>query len=111
MVEHIAVRRPDLARVEPRPYVSPDRLVVRHGQGRDPHSRRINRERARSKPGFALPSNSGNAVFVEETSMPNPSDSLLRAVLGPTLQTAALRAVLLLAAFALLGAGCTYVFR
>jgi hypothetical protein len=43
--------------------------------------------------------------------MANPSDNLLRAVLGSTLQTAAMRAVLLLAAFAALGAGCTYILR
>jgi hypothetical protein len=43
--------------------------------------------------------------------MPNSSDTALRAVLGPTLQTAALRAVLLLAAFAFIGAGCTWLFR
>lgn len=43
--------------------------------------------------------------------MANPSDNLLRTVLGPTLQTAALRAVLLLAAFAVVGAGCTYLLR
>lgn len=36
--------------------------------------------------------------------MPNPSDTLLRTVLGPTLQGAAARAVMLLAAFAALGA-------
>ena len=43
--------------------------------------------------------------------MPNPSDTLLRSVLGPTLQTAALRAVLLLALFAALGAFCTWLLR
>jgi hypothetical protein len=43
--------------------------------------------------------------------MANPSDNLLRTVLGATLQTAALRAVLLLAVFAALGAGCTYLLR
>lgn len=43
--------------------------------------------------------------------MPNPSDTRLRAVLGPTLQTASLRAVMLLAAFAFLGAGCTWLFH
>ena len=43
--------------------------------------------------------------------MPNPSDTVLRAVLGPTLQTAALRAILLLAGFAFIGAGCTWLFR
>lgn len=36
--------------------------------------------------------------------MSNPSDTLLRTVLGPTLQTAAVRAVLFLAGFALIGA-------
>ncbi len=43
--------------------------------------------------------------------MPNPSDTLLRTVLGPTLQVAAVRAILLLAAFAFLGAGCTWLLR
>ncbi|HYZ62231.1 MAG TPA: hypothetical protein VE650_07235 [Acetobacteraceae bacterium] len=43
--------------------------------------------------------------------MPNPSDAILRKVLGPTLQTGALRAVLLLAAFAAVGAGCTWLLR
>jgi hypothetical protein len=43
--------------------------------------------------------------------MPNPSDTLLRSVLGPTLQTAAIRAVLLLAAFAALGAICAWLLR
>ncbi|GAC1346190.1 MAG: hypothetical protein NVSMB18_27730 [Acetobacteraceae bacterium] len=47
----------------------------------------------------------------QETAMPNPSDTILRAALGPTLQIAALRAVLLLAVFALLGAGCTWLLR
>lgn len=36
--------------------------------------------------------------------MPNPSDTLLRTVLGETLQGAAARAVMLLAAFSALGA-------
>ena len=36
--------------------------------------------------------------------MPNPSDTLLRNVLGNTLQVAAARAVFMLAAFAALGA-------
>ena len=40
-----------------------------------------------------------------------PSESTLRSVLGPTLQTAALRAILILAAFAFLGAGCTWLFH
>ncbi len=43
--------------------------------------------------------------------MPNPSDTMLRNVLGPNLQVAALRAVLLLAAFAFLGAGCTWLLH
>ena len=43
--------------------------------------------------------------------MPNPSDTLLRNVLGSTLQVASLRAILLLAAFAFIGAGCTWLFR
>ena len=36
--------------------------------------------------------------------MPNPSDTLLRTVLGETLQGGAVRAVMLLAAFSALGA-------
>ncbi len=36
--------------------------------------------------------------------MAHPSDNALRKVLGPTLQVGALRAVLILAAFAFLGA-------
>lgn len=36
--------------------------------------------------------------------MANPSDTLLRNVLGPNLQTASLRAILALAAFAVIGA-------
>ncbi len=43
--------------------------------------------------------------------MPNTSDTILRAVLGPTLQTASVRAVLLLAAFAALGAATTWFLR
>lgn len=43
--------------------------------------------------------------------MPNPSDTIMRSVLGPTLQTAALRAILILAAFAFVGSGCTWLFR
>ena len=43
--------------------------------------------------------------------MANPSDTILRTVLGPTLQTAALRAILLIAAFAALGAACTWLLR
>lgn len=43
--------------------------------------------------------------------MPNPSDTLLRNVLGPTLQTAAIRAVLLLGAFAVCGAVLAWLFR
>ncbi len=43
--------------------------------------------------------------------MPNQSDALLRTVLGPTLQTAAIRAVLLLAAFAALGAIFAWLLR
>ena len=39
----------------------------------------------------------------------NDSDNLLRTVLGPNLQTGALRAVLLLAAFAFLGALLAYL--
>ena len=40
----------------------------------------------------------------QEDPMPNPSDTLLRTVLGETLQGAAARAVMLLAAFSALGA-------
>ena len=36
--------------------------------------------------------------------MPNPSDKAFRAVLGQTLQTGALRAILLLGAFSFIGA-------
>ncbi len=43
--------------------------------------------------------------------MANPSDSLLRNLLGPSLQTAAMRAVLLLGAFAVLGAVVGYFVR
>jgi len=43
--------------------------------------------------------------------MPNPSDTLLRTVLGQSLQSAAARAVILLAAFAALGAFVTYFVR
>ena len=43
--------------------------------------------------------------------MINSSDSILRTVLGPTLQTAAVRAVLLLAAFAAIGALFTWLLR
>ena len=43
--------------------------------------------------------------------MSNPSDSVLRTVLGPTLQTAALRAVLLLGGFAVIGAICAWLVR
>ena len=45
------------------------------------------------------------------SAMANPSDSLVRALLGPSLQTAALRCVLLLGAFAVLGALVAYVVR
>ena len=43
--------------------------------------------------------------------MPNDNDSLLRSVLGDTLQTGAVRAVLLLAAFSFLGALVAFVLR
>jgi len=43
--------------------------------------------------------------------MANPSDDILRTVLGPTLQTAALRAVLLLAGFAVIGAAVAWIVR
>ena len=43
--------------------------------------------------------------------MPNPSDTLLRNALGPTLQTAAIRAVLFLAGFAVIGAVIAWLFR
>ena len=41
--------------------------------------------------------------------MPRDSDTILRSVLGDTLQTGALRAILLLAAFAVLGAIVAYL--
>ena len=41
----------------------------------------------------------------------NPTDNLLRSVLGGNLQTGALRAVLLLAAFSFLGAFVAYFLR
>lgn len=43
--------------------------------------------------------------------MPNPSDTLLRRVLGPTLQGAAARAVIILAAFSALGAAVAWLVR
>jgi hypothetical protein len=43
--------------------------------------------------------------------MANPSDSFLRGLLGPSLQTAALRCVVLLGAFAFLGALVAYFVR
>ncbi len=43
--------------------------------------------------------------------MANPSDSFLRGLLGPSLQTAALRCVALLGAFAFLGALVAYLVR
>ncbi len=43
--------------------------------------------------------------------MSDPSDTMLRNVLGPSLQTAALRAILLVAALAFLGASCTYLLH
>ncbi len=43
--------------------------------------------------------------------MPNPSDTLLRTVLGQSLQTGAARAVILLGAFAALGAFVTWLIR
>lgn len=41
--------------------------------------------------------------------MSNPSDKAFRAVLGQTLQTGALRAVLFLGAFAFIGACCAWL--
>lgn len=41
--------------------------------------------------------------------MPNSSDTILRAVLGPTLQTASLRAILILAAFSAVGAALAWL--
>lgn len=41
--------------------------------------------------------------------MPNPSDTLLRKILGPTLQGGAARAVILLGVFAALGALVAYL--
>jgi hypothetical protein len=43
--------------------------------------------------------------------MPNPSDTILRKVLGSNLQTGAARAVLLLAAFSVLGALFAIILR
>ncbi len=43
--------------------------------------------------------------------MSNPSDTMLRNILGPSLQTASLRAILLVAALAFIGSGCTYLFH
>ena len=43
--------------------------------------------------------------------MPNQSDTILRTVLGPTLQTAALRAILILAAFAFVGGGLAWLIH
>ena len=43
--------------------------------------------------------------------MSNPSDTLMRAILGPSLQTAALRAILIVAALAFIGSGCTYLLH
>ena len=43
--------------------------------------------------------------------MSNPSDSMLRSVLGPNLQIGALRAILLLAAFAFVGAGLSWLLH
>ena len=43
------------------------------------------------------------------SAMANPSDSFVRALLGPSLQTAALRCILLLGGFAVLGALVGYL--
>ena len=43
--------------------------------------------------------------------MANTSDTILRKVLGTNLQTGALRAVVLLGAFAFVGAFFAYLFR
>ena len=43
--------------------------------------------------------------------MPNQSDTILRNVLGPTLQTASVRAILILAAFAVVGSGLAWLVR
>ena len=43
--------------------------------------------------------------------MPNSSDAILRKFLGPNLQVAAARAVILLAAFAALGAIVAWLIR
>ncbi len=43
--------------------------------------------------------------------MSNSSDAMLRSVLGPNLQVAALRAILLLAAFAFVGACCSWLLH
>ncbi len=41
----------------------------------------------------------------------NPSDNVLRTVLGPTLQGGALRAILILAGFSFLGAVVAWLVR
>ena len=43
--------------------------------------------------------------------MVNPSDTLLRSALGPNLQTASVRALLLLAAFSAVGALLAWLVR
>ena len=43
--------------------------------------------------------------------MTNQSDTLLRTVLGPSLQTASIRAVLLLAGFSAIGAAFALLLR
>ena len=39
------------------------------------------------------------------------TDAALRRFLGPSLQTASLRAILLIGAFALIGSGCAYLLH
>lgn len=41
----------------------------------------------------------------------NPSDSILRTILGPNLQVGAIRAILILALFSALGAAAAFLAR
>lgn len=43
--------------------------------------------------------------------MSNQSDTILRTILGPSLQTASMRAILLIAALAFVGSGCAYLLH
>jgi hypothetical protein len=49
--------------------------------------------------------------IISETTMANTSDTILRKVLGTTLQTGALRAVVLLGAFTFVGAFLAWLIR